>query len=55
MLFRSYLWSWKGQDPHGTNPAGIATDAHLDIYPIPASECVANANLTQNPGYTPCR
>ena len=51
----AYLWSWKGQDPHGTNPAGIATDAHLDIYPIPASECVANPNLTQNPGYTPCR
>jgi hypothetical protein len=46
-----YLWSWKGQDPHGTNSAGIATDAHLDLYPLPASELIANPNLKQNPGY----
>src|SRR5438067_1659605 len=47
----SYLWAWKGQDPNGTNPAGIATDSHLDLYPLPYSEVVANPNLKQNPGY----
>ena len=41
-----YLWSWKG----GTQ-AGAATDAHYDLYPLPAAELVANPNLTQNPGY----
>ncbi|MGQ0702208.1 MAG: RagB/SusD family nutrient uptake outer membrane protein, partial [Gemmatimonadales bacterium] len=46
----SYIWAWKG----GTQ-AGTATEAHLDLYPIPATECVANPNLTQNPGYAPCR
>lgn len=40
------VWSWKG----GTL-AGGATDAHLDLYPVPASELSANPNLTQNPGY----
>ena len=47
----SYLWAWKGQDPNGTNSAGIATDSHLDLYPLPYSEVVANPNLKQNPGY----
>ena len=42
----SYLWSWKG----GTS-AGAATDAHLNLFPIPATELVANPNLKQNPGY----
>jgi len=42
----NYIWSWKG----GTQ-AGAATDAHLNLYPLPASELVANPNLTQNPGY----
>jgi hypothetical protein len=46
----SYIWQWKG----GTHD-GAATDAHLNLYPLPASECVANPNLVQNPGYTPCR
>lgn len=41
-----YIWAWKG----GTE-AGAATDAHYDLYPIPAAELVANPNLTQNPGY----
>ena len=27
----AYLWAWKGQDPNGTNSAGIATDSHLDV------------------------
>jgi hypothetical protein len=42
----TYIWSWKG----GTQ-AGAATDAHYDLYPLPATELVANPNLTQNPGY----
>jgi hypothetical protein len=42
----SYLWSWKG----GTQ-AGVATGAHLNLYPIPANEISANPNLKQNPGY----
>ncbi len=46
----AYIWSWKG----GTQ-AGSATQAYLDLYPIPANECVANPNLQQNPGYGACR
>jgi hypothetical protein len=42
----SYLWSWKG----GTQ-AGTPTDAHLNLYPLPANEISANPNLKQNPGY----
>lgn len=42
----SYLWEWKG----GVQ-AGTATGAHLNLYPIPANELIANPNLTQNPGY----
>jgi starch-binding outer membrane protein, SusD/RagB family len=40
------VWAWKG----GT-PAGTATSAHLDLYPLPASELMSNNRLTQNPGY----
>jgi hypothetical protein len=42
----TYLWAWKG----GVQ-AGTSTDAHLNLYPIPANELVANPNLKQNPGY----
>jgi hypothetical protein len=42
----SYIWAWKGN-----TVAGTATDAHLNIYPLPANELVANPNLKQNPGY----
>jgi hypothetical protein len=42
----TYLWAWKG----GTQ-AGTALAAHLNLYPLPASELVANPNLTQNTGY----
>ena len=42
----SYLWSWKANAQNGA-----ALDAHYAIYPIPASEMVANPNLTQNPDY----
>ena len=41
-----YVWAWKG----GTE-AGTATESFRDLYPLPASELVANPNLTQNPGY----
>jgi starch-binding outer membrane protein, SusD/RagB family len=42
----SYLWAWKGGIA-----AGTGTPATLDLYPIPASELIANPNLVQNPGY----
>jgi hypothetical protein len=42
----TYIWAWKG----GTVNGG-STASHLDLYPLPANELVANPNLTQNPGY----
>jgi hypothetical protein len=42
----SYLWPWKGKVAGGT-----ATDAHLNIYPLPSSDVNANPNLKQNSGY----
>jgi hypothetical protein len=42
----SYLWDWKGNVKGGT-----ATDAHLNIFPLPASDLQLNSNLIQNPGY----
>jgi len=42
----NYLWSWKGG-----SALGSATDAHLNLFPIPATELVANPKLKQNPGY----
>jgi hypothetical protein len=42
----TYLWAWKGN-----TLAGAATDSHFNLYPLPASELVANPNLHQNPGY----
>jgi len=41
-----YLWAWKG----GVE-AGKSTESFRDLYPLPASELVANPNLKQNPGY----
>ena len=41
-----YVWAWKGGVA-----AGTSTQAHRDLYPLPASELVTNPNLTQNPGY----
>jgi hypothetical protein len=41
-----YIWEWKGDVQ-----AGVATDAHLALYPLPANELIANPNLVQNPGY----
>ena len=42
----SYLWAFKGGVV-----GGAGTDAHYNLYPLPATELVANPNLTQNPGY----
>jgi hypothetical protein len=42
----SYLWDWKGNIL-----AGTSTDAHLNIFPLPASDLLLNSNLKQNPGY----
>ena len=40
------LWTFKGGPA-----AGASTAAFRDLYPIPASELIANKNLTQNTGY----
>lgn len=40
------VWSFKGGVP-----AGRTTDAFRDLYPLPASELLANPNLVQNEGY----
>ena len=42
----SYLWAWKGNTMNGTT-----TLSHLNRFPIPATELIANPNLKQNPGY----
>jgi len=42
----TYVWSWKGG-----SQAGVATDSHLNLYPIPLNELSANRNLKQNQGY----
>lgn len=41
-----YLWPWKG----GVD-VGMATPVHLDIFPIPSSDLIANPNLKQNDDY----
>ncbi len=41
-----YIWPWKGGVEEG-----ISTPAHLDIFPIPASDLIANPNLEQNDDY----
>lgn len=42
----TYLWPWKGGVSSGT-----AVDSKYNLFPIPASNIVANPNLTQNPGF----
>jgi hypothetical protein len=42
----SYLWPFKGGVKDGTG-----VDAHLKVFPLPASDLNANPNLTQNLGY----
>lgn len=40
-----YLWAYKG------GPVPQATEQYRNLYPLPASELLANPNLKQNPGY----
>lgn len=42
----TYLWPWKGGVSSGT-----AVDPKYNIFPIPATNIVANPNLSQNTGY----
>ncbi len=42
----TYQWSWKGGVKNGT-----ATSPHLNLFPIPAADIIANPNLDPNPGY----
>ena len=42
----AYVWPWKG----GTKDGRAVAD-HLALFPIPASDLVANPNLDQNNGY----
>jgi len=42
----TYLWPWKGGVASGT-----AVDPKYNLFAIPASNLVANPNLTQNPGF----
>jgi hypothetical protein len=41
-----YTWDWKANEP-----AGKDFPADFNLFPIPANDLNANANLTQNPGY----
>jgi hypothetical protein len=47
----TYLWAWKGANAYGADSTAVATDAHFNLYPIPANELIANPNLKQNTGY----
>ncbi|MBI5857998.1 MAG: RagB/SusD family nutrient uptake outer membrane protein [Sphingobacteriales bacterium] len=42
----TYLWQWKGNTFNGQ-----AVGSYRKLYPIPASDVIANPNLVQNPGY----
>ncbi|MFM8581745.1 MAG: RagB/SusD family nutrient uptake outer membrane protein, partial [Planctomycetaceae bacterium] len=42
----SKVWPWKGN-----TAAGTGTPDFRKLYPLPASELIANKNLTQNTGY----
>ncbi|MEQ8627132.1 RagB/SusD family nutrient uptake outer membrane protein [Ekhidna sp.] len=41
-----YIWPWKGGVQEG-----VSTSSHLNIFPIPASDLIANPKLEQNEGY----
>jgi hypothetical protein len=47
----NYIWAWKGANAYGSDSTGVATDAHLNLYPIPANELIANPKVHQNTGY----
>lgn len=42
----TYAWPWKGGVA-----AGVSTDVHYNIFPIPTTDLGANPNLKQNSGY----
>jgi hypothetical protein len=42
----TYLWGWKGNTQNGQ-----AVASFRNLYPLPASDIVANPNLVQNTGY----
>ncbi|MDP2189360.1 MAG: RagB/SusD family nutrient uptake outer membrane protein [Sphingobacteriaceae bacterium] len=42
----NYTWPWKGGDS-----AGVAVGEYLNLYPLPATDLVANPNLRQNFNY----
>jgi starch-binding outer membrane protein, SusD/RagB family len=42
----SYLWDWKGNVKEGAG-----SDAHFNLFPLPASDRAVNTNLKQNDGY----
>jgi starch-binding outer membrane protein, SusD/RagB family len=42
----SYLWDWKGNVLEGQSVSD-----HLNLFPIPAADLIANPKLQQNPGY----
>ena len=44
--FTSGIWPWKGGVKEG-----VASEAYRVLFPIPASDIIANPNLTQNEGY----
>ena len=43
---RRLFWAVEGR-----SGSGRATESFRDLYPLPASELIANPNLMQNPGY----
>ena len=42
----SYIWQWKGGAKNGV---GVSED--LNLFPLPATDVMANPNLKQNTGY----
>lgn len=42
----SYLWQWKGGVKNG-----MAVGNHMNLFPLPATDIMANPNLKQNDGY----
>jgi hypothetical protein len=42
----SYVWQWKGGVKEGS---GVSE--HLNLFPLPSSDLIANPNLKQNTGY----
>jgi hypothetical protein len=45
------VWPFKGCANDPACADGVTTSPHLDLYPIPSSDLIANTKLEQNPGY----